>query len=103
VTDELAERVERGAALLDERRPGWWEATQLGALDLGELLLVRPRPTVGRSAREPTNCSRIGPTSTTTSSGCMASTPLRVANFPVLTDLWRAAIERRRAAERTTP
>jgi hypothetical protein len=30
----IAERVARGAALLDEREPGWWERIDLGRLDL---------------------------------------------------------------------
>jgi hypothetical protein len=33
MSDELAERVERGAALLDERRPGWWDEVDVGRLD----------------------------------------------------------------------
>ena len=28
------ERVERGAALLDEKRPGWWQDIDLGRLDI---------------------------------------------------------------------
>lgn len=31
----VAERAERGAALLDERRPGWWQGIDLGRLDIG--------------------------------------------------------------------
>lgn len=30
----VAERAERGAALLDERRPGWWREIDLGTLDI---------------------------------------------------------------------
>lgn len=30
----ITERVERGAALLDERMPGWWRRVYLGALDI---------------------------------------------------------------------
>lgn len=30
----VAERVERGAALLDEKRPGWWQEIDLGTLDI---------------------------------------------------------------------
>jgi hypothetical protein len=30
----ITERVERGAALLDERRPGWWQLIDLDALDI---------------------------------------------------------------------
>jgi hypothetical protein len=30
----VAERVERGAALLDEKRPGWWREIDLDALDI---------------------------------------------------------------------
>jgi hypothetical protein len=30
----IAERVARGAALLDEREPGWWKRIDLGKLDL---------------------------------------------------------------------
>jgi hypothetical protein len=32
----IAERVARGAALLDEREPGWWQRIDLGALDMDE-------------------------------------------------------------------
>lgn len=32
----VTERVERGAALLDEKRPGWWQRIDLGRLDLAE-------------------------------------------------------------------
>jgi hypothetical protein len=31
----IAERVARGAALLDEREPGWWQRIDLETLDLG--------------------------------------------------------------------
>jgi hypothetical protein len=31
----IAERVARGAALLDEREPGWWQRIDLDRLDLG--------------------------------------------------------------------
>jgi hypothetical protein len=31
----IAERVARGAALLDEREPGWWQRIDLGRLDIG--------------------------------------------------------------------
>ena len=31
----IAERVERGAALLDAKQPGWWQQIDLGALDIG--------------------------------------------------------------------
>jgi hypothetical protein len=30
----IAERVERGAALLDAKRPGWWRDIGLGRLDI---------------------------------------------------------------------
>ncbi len=30
----ITERVERGAALLDEKRPGWWRDTDLATLDI---------------------------------------------------------------------
>jgi hypothetical protein len=30
----VAERVERGAALLDAKRPGWWRDIDLGRLDI---------------------------------------------------------------------
>jgi hypothetical protein len=30
----ITERVERGAALLDEKRPGWWRDIDLGTLDI---------------------------------------------------------------------
>jgi hypothetical protein len=30
----VAERAERGAALLDARRPGWWREIDLGRLDI---------------------------------------------------------------------
>ena len=30
----VTERVERGAALLDEKRPDWWQEIDLGELDL---------------------------------------------------------------------
>jgi hypothetical protein len=31
---EITERVERGAALLDEKRPGWWRDIDLDMLDV---------------------------------------------------------------------
>ncbi len=30
----ITERVRRGAALLDEKRPGWWRDIDLGRLDI---------------------------------------------------------------------
>ena len=30
----ITERVERGAALLDEKMPGWWQRVDLGRLDI---------------------------------------------------------------------
>ena len=30
----IAKRVARGAALLDEKQPGWWQRIDLGALDI---------------------------------------------------------------------
>jgi hypothetical protein len=32
---DITERVERGAALLDEKRPGWWQGIDLDRLDIG--------------------------------------------------------------------
>lgn len=32
--DAVAERVERGAQLLDEKRPGWWQEIDLRRLDI---------------------------------------------------------------------
>jgi hypothetical protein len=32
MSDELAEQVERGAALLDERRPGWWDVAEVNSV-----------------------------------------------------------------------
>lgn len=34
---EVAERVARGATLLDERRPGWWRDAEPGLIDLDRL------------------------------------------------------------------
>jgi hypothetical protein len=31
----ITERVERGAALLDEKRPEWWQLIELERLDIG--------------------------------------------------------------------
>jgi hypothetical protein len=31
---EITKRVERGAALLDEKRPGWWQGIDLDRLDI---------------------------------------------------------------------
>lgn len=33
--NDITERVQRGAALLDEKRPGWWREIDLGRLDIG--------------------------------------------------------------------
>lgn len=35
MSEELSVRVERGAAWLDETRPGWWREVDLATLDLG--------------------------------------------------------------------
>ena len=32
----IAERIERGAALLDEKRPGWWQQIDLATLNIRE-------------------------------------------------------------------
>ena len=37
MADTYAERVARGAALLDDRRPGWWREDRHRSIDLDEL------------------------------------------------------------------
>jgi hypothetical protein len=98
---ELAERVERGAALLDERRPGWWDEVDVGRLSIrdcdlcvlaqlwGWYLDGRDELFGGVDQEDDYyNARRHG---------------FDDAPFKALTDLWRAAIEHRRAADRTTP
>lgn len=33
--EDITARVQRGADLLDEKRPGWWQEINLGRLDIG--------------------------------------------------------------------
>jgi hypothetical protein len=99
---ELAERVERGAALLDERRPGWWNEVVGGALDLsdecnctlGQLWGTYTHGTLELFSGELWEAS--------IAAGRHGFDAESNEHFSPLTDLWRAAIERRRAADRTT-
>jgi hypothetical protein len=104
VSDELAERVERGAALLDERRPGWWEKVSLQRLDLAsECDCPLGQIWGGYIKGVAALFGGVRPLDT-----IMQGVPMRYGfddptfDYEEITDLWLAAIERRRAADRTT-
>jgi hypothetical protein len=110
VTDELAERVERGAALLDERRPGWWDEVDVGSLDLRQCDLCILGQLWGDYLDGRGEVVRLGygyrAQEESIRHGFDVSRRIHAdlhADYAALTDLWRAAIERRRAAERTAP
>lgn len=55
----IAERVAAGAALLDERQPGWWQRINLDSLDLGSCvgcILGQLYARAGLVHRDKTNC-----------------------------------------------
>jgi hypothetical protein len=96
MSDELAERVERGAALLDERRPGWWDEVDLSKLDLNSCcrcVLGQLWGHYWRGAAELFGCPFYNADAAAGAAGFDAQDE---SHFPALTDLWRAAIERRR-------
>lgn len=49
--DDVAERVASGAALLDEKRPGWWREIDLATLDIGDTCNCVVGQLIGGSAR----------------------------------------------------
>jgi hypothetical protein len=94
MTDELAERVERGAALLDERRPGWWDEVDVGSLYLGD-----PTRCVLGQLWEDSYGVGLKALEMGTDSSDRYGFSLFTGRYKIktLTNLWRAAIERRRA------
>jgi hypothetical protein len=89
---DLAEQVERGAALLDEQRPGWWDEVDEDDLDVGDcewcvvaLLDAVRLTTVGVSALDLSYGVAKAHGFEGSVDDCAAMAPL-----------WRAAIERRR-------
>jgi hypothetical protein len=91
MSDELAERVERGAALLDERRPGWWDEIDLETFEMANVCRCSLGQLWGSYAKgkEALGIDLIP--------GCALGFISHIADgYPVLTVLWRAAIERRR-------
>jgi hypothetical protein len=92
MTDTLAERVERGAALLDERRPGWWDEVDVGRLDIDHCQLC----VLGQLWGEYDDGRNEMLTNQRDAVLHGFDTTDRWAGS-TLTNLWRAAIERRRS------
>jgi hypothetical protein len=101
---ELAKRVERGAVLLDERWPGWWNEVDTGQLDIDHCLCCvlgqlwgdydeGQRELFGDDQAVAIRRGQEHPSHTAVRHGF--NTTDRWAAVP-LTNLWRAAIERRR-------
>jgi hypothetical protein len=91
--ESLSERVERGAALLDERRPGWWDEVNVESLsfDDGERCVLGQLWGAYKAGKAQLSIDGRG-------AGDLGFVGfLFDAASPK--DLWRAAIERRRAAE----
>jgi hypothetical protein len=97
VSEELAERVERGAALLDERRPGWWDEVDVEALDLDLCSRCPLGQLWGDFESGAYRLFRGGFHEVADMAGHHGFDAVCDNHFPILTDLWRAAIERRRA------
>lgn len=90
----IAERVARGAALLDEREPGWWQRINVRTLDIRSC----KRCVLGQLEGWPSINARFDP-----SLGFDAgegSPQEVVADFNALTAEWRRLIKARRAGER---
>jgi hypothetical protein len=91
---DLAERVERGAARLDERRPGWWGEVNVEDLDLWDDCQCVIGQLWGEYAAGVDEVLASVEYEDDENYGFIAHT---VHQTDALTDLWRGAIERRRA------
>lgn len=88
-------RVDRGAALLDERRPGWWEDVDVRTLDMGGCWSC----VLGQVFGEYHDGTEwLGVPADTWSVQWLGFEGSE-QDYDVLTILWRAAINRRRHAE----
>jgi hypothetical protein len=95
VSDELAERVERGAARLDERRPGWWDEVDVGRL----LLEDECRCVLGQLwGWYPDGKIELGLVNHPGADFGFLGGRIP-GEWGILADLWRAAIKRRRTQE----
>ena len=91
----IAERLKRGAALLDAKRPGWWREIDLGRLDIESAC----------------NCiiGQLGSyMETARSLGLYISLDdwlhgFEGGEYPELTDAWRDLIQQRRLAQCPEP
>lgn len=114
----ITERIEKGAALLDEKRPGWWQEIDLLTLDIasrcgcvvGQLagiteasdrglayVAAMRRPGVGYSAE-----IMMGFEAPTTREFGGDRLPVIAAEYAALTEAWRGLIVARRAAASVT-
>ena len=105
-------RVARGAALLDEKLPGWWQRVDLDRLDLskctdcvlGQLtgdydsmattLLIGPRANK-YPLRGNAKAARLGFTLPPSDAEWLS--PMRLAEWAALTAAWKRLIESRRS------
>jgi hypothetical protein len=116
----LAERVERGVALLDREMPDWWRADRgadpesedeeirepidLDMLDMGEggWCVFGQLEEPGSECAYFSMSSRVFDYAVPGSERTEAEIEhgvyaIRESNYPILTDLWREVIEKRRA------
>jgi hypothetical protein len=102
----LAERVERGVALLDREMPDWWRADREDPIDLDRLDMGEPGWCVFGQLENPgKNCAYVTMARRVFGSEQAAGEAaidhgvyaVRDVDYPILTDLWREVIEKRRA------
>lgn len=92
--DTVNERVERGAALLDEKRPGWPEAVDLGRLNIRSTCDCIAGQLGG--FRETTQSLGLYGVTEDVMHGFEADDD--DAEYAALTDAWRDLIQQRRLA-----
>lgn len=101
----IAERVARGAALLDEREPGWHQRIDLETLDmelpcncvLGQLHHDQDDPLAGDGYWPALEELGI-PAWPVSKPAAYAFAADKIGGYPALTAAWRELIESRRAA-----
>lgn len=101
----IAERVKRGAALLDEKRPGWWQRIDLGRLDVASDCDCVGGQLPGGYGKVADDLFGPGVTfSLEVSHGFEADGDFEggdAGEFAALTEAWRSLILARRAAQVT--
>ena len=94
--NSVNERVERGAALLDERRPGWWKGIDLGRLDIkSDCNCIAGQ--LGGSYMPGVESLGLYVMEVEAAHGFEFEES--TAEYPALTEAWRELIQRRRLAE----